>query len=207
MSIYDYNIIKQIGAYGSKTYQDIYYIDVSGRIVRDITTFSYHGGMFSDVEREEIYVDGKRVEVVDAKGNCRKFDDKGREIYRLTERKEINHPRNGQCFKKKRWFGENKYGRGGEWKDTIIEEWEQKDGKKHGFEKLYNSDGIVAEMKYWQEGKDCTAKYNKLKKIASKRIDKERAIEAETGVKTRLPKMGKGAKVVAMVKESLGLSK
>ena len=92
-------------------------------------------------------------------------------------------------------------------KGWLESETQYKDGKKHGFEKLYNSDGTVAEMKYWQEGKDCTAKYNKLKKIASKRIDKEKAIEAETGVKTRLPKMSKGAKVVAMVKESLGLSK
>lgn len=89
----------------------------------------------------------------------------------------------------------------------LESETQYKDGKKHGFEKLYNSDGTVAEMKYWQEGKDCTAKYNKLKKIASKRIDKEKAIEAETGVKTRLPKMSKGAKIAAMVKESIGLSK
>ncbi|MBR1756648.1 MAG: hypothetical protein IJ738_03675 [Alphaproteobacteria bacterium] len=98
-------------------------------------------------------------------------------------------------------YGEEKY------TSWLESETQYKDGKKHGFEKLYNSDGTVAEMKYWQEGKDCTAKYNKLKKIASKRIDKEKAIEAKTGVKTRLPKMSKGSKIIAMAKETLGLSK
>ena len=81
------------------------------------------------------------------------------------------------------------------------------DGKKHGFEKLYNSDGTVSEMKYWQNGKDCTAKYEKLKKIATKRIEKEKQIEEETGIKTRFPKMSKFEKTAAVVKEKLGLSK
>ena len=107
--------------------------------------------------------------------------------------------------------GELIYHYGGDDDYWLESETQYKDGKKHGFEKLYNSDGTVAEMKYWQNGKDCTEHYNKLKnklkRIATKRIDKEKAIEAETGVKTRLPKMSKGAKVVAMVKESIGLSK
>ncbi len=80
-------------------------------------------------------------------------------------------------------------------------------GKKNGFWKTYADNGDLIEMRRFENGKDVTERYNKLKKIASKRIDKEKAIEAETGVKTRLPKMSKGAKVVAMVKESLGLSK
>lgn len=80
-------------------------------------------------------------------------------------------------------------------------------GEKNGFWKTYADNGDLIEMRRFENGKDVTERYNKLKKIASKRIDKEKAIEAETGVKTRLPKMSKGAKVVAMVKESLGLSK
>ncbi len=80
-------------------------------------------------------------------------------------------------------------------------------GEKNGFWKTYVDNGDLIEMRRFENDKDVTERYNKLKKIASKRIDKEKAIEAETGVKTRLPKMSKGAKVVAMVKESLGLSK
>jgi antitoxin component YwqK of YwqJK toxin-antitoxin module len=89
----------------------------------------------------------------------------------------------------------------------LESETQYKDGKKHGFEKLYNSDGTVAELKYWQEGNDCTAKYETLKKIATKRIEKEKAVEAQTGKKTRLPKMNKFEKTIAMAKETLGLSK
>ena len=80
-------------------------------------------------------------------------------------------------------------------------------GEKNGFWKTYADNGDLIEMRRFENDKDVTERYNKLKKIASKRIEKEKAIEAETGVKTRLPKMSKGAKVVAMVKESLGLSK
>lgn len=191
------------------------------------------GSMFEHVKYKETFVDDKRMEIVYANGDYKRFDDQGNEIYRLTGTEEISRPLNGQCFKKVRWFEENKSGKKGEWKDRIIEEWEQKDGKKHGlakkyspigdlylycetqykdgkkhgFEKLYNSDGTVVKMKYWQNGKDCTAKYNRLKKIASKHIEKEKAIEAKTGKKTRLPKMSKLEKTVAIAKEKLGLSK
>lgn len=92
-------------------------------------------------------------------------------------------------------------------KGWLESETQYKDGEKHGFEKLYNSDGTVAKMIYWQNGADCTAKYNRLKKIAAKRIEKEKDIEAKTGVETRLPKMTKGGKVAAIVKETMGLSK
>ena len=173
-------------------------------------------------------VDNKLAEIQEEGKTIRKYD-QGNEIYRLTKNEEINQPLNGKCFKKKRWFEGDYYG--GEWKDTIIEKWEQKDGKKHGsykkynekgwleveaqykngkkhgFEKLYNSDGSIAGMKYWQNGRDCTAKYNRLKNIASKRIEKEKQIEEETGIKTRFPKMSKFEKTAAVVKEKLGLSK
>ncbi|MBQ9034776.1 MAG: hypothetical protein IJ099_02290 [Alphaproteobacteria bacterium] len=167
------------------------------------------------------------------KGNTIRKYDQGNEIYRLTKNEEINQPLNGQCFKKKRWFEEINYPRG--WKDTILEEWEQKDGKKHGsakkynekgwleveaqyknglkhgYETKYNSDGTIASQKYYENGVNCTMVHKALKKVwnkvASKRIEKEKAIEAKTGVKTRLPKMSKGAKIAAMVKESIGLSK
>lgn len=179
-------------------------------------------------------IDNKLAEIKLNDTIIRKYD-QGNEIYRLTEDEEINQPLNGKCSKKKRWFEKNKYDRGGEWKDTIIEEWEQKDGKKqglakkynekgwlesetqykdgkkHGYETKYNSDGTIAAQKYYENGVNCTMVHRALKKawnkVATKRIEEEKAIEAETGVKTRLPKMSKGAKVVAMVKESLGLSK
>lgn len=96
-------------------------------------------------------------------------------------------------------------------KGWLESETQYKDGLKHGFETKYNSDGTIASQKYYENGVNCTMVHKALKKawkkVATKRIDKEKAIEAETGVKTRLPKMGKGAKVVAMVKESIGLSK
>ena len=94
-------------------------------------------------------------------------------------------------------------------KGDIVEkksEYTLRDGKKHGFEKFYNSDGTVKEMKYWQDGKDFTAKYNKLKSIASKRIEKEKQIEAETGIKTCLPKMSMKEKKDALRRKTLELS-
>lgn len=96
-------------------------------------------------------------------------------------------------------------------KGWLESETQYKDGKKHGFETKYNSDGTIASQKYYENGVNCTMVHKALKKawnkVASKRIEKEKAIEAETGVKTRLPKMSKGAKIAAMVKESIGLSK
>ena len=96
-------------------------------------------------------------------------------------------------------------------KGWLESETQYKDGLKHGFETKYNSDGTIASQKYYENGVNCTMVHKALKKawnkVASKRIDKEKAIEAKTGVKTRLPKMSKGAKIAAMVKESIGLSK
>lgn len=94
-------------------------------------------------------------------------------------------------------------------KGNIAEkksEYTLRDGKKHGFEKFYNSDDTVKEMKYWQDGKDFTAKYNKLKSIASKRIEKEKQIEVETGIKTCLPKMSMKEKKDALRSKTLELS-
>ena len=89
-----------------------------------------------------------------------------------------------------------------------------KNGKKDGFWKYYSKDGKVINQEYYRDGKNCTAKYNRLKNIASKRIEEEKAIEVETGVKTRLPKMSKEEKktairdeVITTVKKRLGISK
>lgn len=184
-------------------------------------------GTLSDVLTYK-YSDNQLTEVQYERTTIRKFD-QGKETYKLTNKEEISKPLNGQCFRKKRWREED--GWNWKWNSKLLEEWEQKDGKKHGlckkynekgwlesetpyvdgkkhgFEKLYNSDGTVAKIKYWQNGTDCTNKYNRLKNIASKRIEKEKQIEAATGVKTRLPKMSKFEKTAAVVREKLGLSK
>lgn len=128
--------------------------------------------------------------------------------------------RNGDCWRlekgiKEEWEQKDgkKHGLAKKYneKGWLESETQYKDGLKHGYETKYNSDGTIASQKYYENGVNCTMVHKALKqawnKVASKRIEKEKAIEAETGVKTRLPKMDKGAKVVAMVKESLGLSK
>ena len=128
--------------------------------------------------------------------------------------------RNGDCWKLKNGIKEEweqkdgkKHGLAKKYneKGWLESETQYKDGKKHGFETKYNSDGTIASQKYYENGVNCTMVHKALKKawnkVASKRIDKEKAIEAKTGVKTRLPKMSKGAKIVALVKESSGLLK
>ena len=102
------------------------------------------------------------------------------------------------------------------------------DGKRAGFEKYRDGKVLMSEMTfkgknekhyYNSNGKEISeesfnlmeTKRKKIrernKKIASTRIAKEKQIEAETGVKTSLPKMSKIEKTVAIAKEKLGLIK
>ena len=80
----------------------------------------------------------------------------------------------------------------------LDSETSYKEGKKHGFEKIYHSDGTIKEIKYWQNGKDCTQYRKILRYVAGLRIKKEDAIEAKTGKRKYLPKMNKLKKAIAV---------
>ena len=69
--------------------------------------------------------------------------------------------------------------------------------------KIADSDGLKTILLFGKQA----ANADSIKKIASKHIKKEKAIEAKTGKKTRFPKMSKLEKTVAMAKEKFGLSK
>lgn len=58
--------------------------------------------------------------------------------------------------------------------NILVHKWVQKDGKKHGVSQKYDNNGNVIELKYYQQGEDCTNKYNQRKKIAAKRIEEEK---------------------------------
>lgn len=80
-----------------------------------------------------------------------------------------------------------------------------KNGKKSGLWKYYDKEGNIINQEFYQNGRNMTDKYDKIKAIAAQRIEKEKQIEVETGVKTRLPKMTKSEKRVAMIKQYMGL--
>jgi len=46
-----------------------------------------------------------------------------------------------------------------------------------------------------------------MKRIAAKRIEKEKKIETKTGKKTRLPKMSKFEKRIAVVRDAMRVSR
>lgn len=83
------------------------------------------------------------------------------------------------------------------------------EGKKSGFWKHYSDDGKVLRQKYYQEGKDCTAKYNRLKKIASKHVAEEDKLSKSKDKRVVLERKSKSAKktdfVIETVKDILHL--
>ena len=50
-------------------------------------------------------------------------------------------------------------------------------------------DGTIINQEYWHKGKDCTAKYETLKKVASKRIEEENKLSEGKDERVVLPKM------------------
>lgn len=64
-----------------------------------------------------------------------------------------------------------------------------KNGQKEGVWKYYADDGTVINQEYWNEGNDCTAKYETLKKVASKRIETEDKLSEGKDERVILPKM------------------
>ena len=63
-----------------------------------------------------------------------------------------------------------------------------KEGKKEGVWKYYDKDGTVIRQEYWHKGKNCTKKYEILKKVATKRIEEEERL-SQNGERVVLPKM------------------
>lgn len=64
-----------------------------------------------------------------------------------------------------------------------------KEGKKEGVWKYYAEDGTVINQEYWHKGKNCTEKYEILKKVASKRIKEENKLSEGKDERVVLPKM------------------
>ena len=166
-------------------------------------TYSKEYHRFKELLVERKYEDGKKVQETISGCNC-----------------EIRM--NGPCWKKSLWSGslekwEQKDGKKhGLYQKYNSEDWLEKEiqyqnGKKHGYETKYNRNGTIASRKYFKNGVDCTLVHNAIqnawKKVAAKRVEKEKQIEAETGVQTHLPKMSKREKTAAIVKKGLGLSK
>ncbi len=74
-----------------------------------------------------------------------------------------------------------------------------KDDKLNGVYKEINSQGEVVAEKYYENGVDVTKKREALKRIASKRIEKEKQIEDKTGKHVILPKAKPMEKLFAKI--------
>lgn len=64
-----------------------------------------------------------------------------------------------------------------------------KEGKKEGFWKYYADNGTVIKQEYYHKGKNCTNKYEAIKKVASKRIEEENKLSEGKDERVVLPKM------------------
>ena len=74
-----------------------------------------------------------------------------------------------------------------------------KDDKLNGVYKEINSQGRIVVEKYYENGVDLTKKREALKRIASKRIEKEKQIEDKTGKHVILPKAKPMEKLFAKI--------
>lgn len=78
-----------------------------------------------------------------------------------------------------------------------------KEGKKDGVWKYRAEDGTIINQEYWHEGKDCTAKYNRLKKIASKHIEEEDKLSEGKNERVVLKRKTKLGKMIDFAKETV----
>ena len=150
-----------------------------------------------DVKRYYDMRDDSRIRRMPDKSYDEKYTLKGGKLHGLYEKSYTYGGRETAEYKEGKLHGiKRKYNKAG-W---LESETEYKNGIRRG-KTVYNSDGTV----YYRSLNEVLK--NVRKKIASKRIEEEKQIEAETGKKTILPKMSKGEKLVAMAKETIGLSK
>lgn len=119
-------------------------------------------------------------------GLCKDFEN-GIEAYYKEGKK------NGMCVE------DTKYGKKeSTYKDDVLDgqyteyfangkkkcEGNYSNGSKNGFWKTYADNGDLIEMRRFENGKDVTERYNKLKKIAAKHIEAEKKEEAKKVAKT-----------------------